>query len=243
MSAEGSFSKQGKTIGMDDMVEGERVLNHKKFQIEGAEVKIRCLTGLPLDDAVGLLNGLDSTGLMVWDAGRAMLKELAKRDFKTMVELGAGVGLVSIAYAKLRPDSIITTTDGNEECVEAARSNIVLNNTTNVTPCILLYDDEDHLSRLTPPYGAVTASDVIYSKGVVSPLFSTAARLSPSGPFLLSYVPRAWSDEENTEILSLIMETAKQFKYKPPTVLSSDPVQAPDGSECGLTNTLYEFTR
>ena len=281
MSAEGAVSRMGRDAGVDELVEGERALYHKEFLVaDGAgmvdrddadtdtggrvhRIRIRCVRQLALDEAVGLLGGDDATGLMVWDAGRLMLRRLAAEWAApdaavpaTIVELGAGVGFVSIAAAALASPAatLVVATDGNPEVVEAAEKNVALNEAAvqgeaAAAAAELAYMDAAQLAAVKErigggPCGLVLACDVIYHQEVVEPLFETAARLvgAEGGRFLLSYVPRAWSDGENVEIMRAVLECAGAAGFAAPTELETLPVMPPDGSgESTVTNTLFEF--
>ena len=270
MAAEGAVSKLGQDTGNDELIEGQRAMCHKRFSVsrslglvqctsssDTTHLTVRCVRELPPDEAVGLLQGDDSTGLMVWDAGQLMTKQVATlENCAAFVELGAGIGLVSLAAAVLHPSAHILCTDGNVECVEAASANTTLNaaviNTAHITAQQLLYGEGDDVAQAKQwcakqgPRLTVLACDVIYHEEVVLPLFDTAAVLlgeGGDGGFYLSYVPRAWSDKENAEILAKVHTAATKHGFKPAQIIDTAPVVSPDGSESTLTNTLFLFER
>ncbi|AIN96431.1 hypothetical protein LPMP_121040 [Leishmania panamensis] len=115
--------------------------------------QLRAFDVLPPCDAVGLLSGIDSTGLIVWSGALAFIEWLvqnphciqtrlrvAKRAKAHVIELGCGSGIVAVALCALLrslrladpngqlPSSSTTVhvwaTDGNPECVSLARKNL-----------------------------------------------------------------------------------------------------------------------
>ena len=247
---EGSFSKSGADIGRDEVVEGERIMTHKVFRVtadglqpeeeeKGEVITIRCLKTLPPDDAIGLLNGEDNTGLMIWDAGRLLLNNNLSMNPhpESVLELGCGLGLVSLCFSKIYKSSLVVTTDGNPECLSVVKDNIELND-LSTRAVLLLYGDESHIASVLDlnggkKYELVTASDVIYSKDVVAPLFETVSQLTNT--FVLSYIPRAWSDGENQAILEQVLADGLKHGFEPEIIKKL--------TENEITNTLYKFAR
>lgn len=112
-------------------------------------VRYRSFDVLPPDDAVGLLNGNDQTGLIVWEGSCRLVEWLLSEallssprfvrgsEHLVCVELGCGCGFGSIgvlqycfdAFAQLAEDSplvaaTILATDVNPECVALAQVNL-----------------------------------------------------------------------------------------------------------------------
>ena len=95
------------------------------------------------------MGGAGSTGGRVWSCAPLMLDQLGARPqlvrHASIVELGAGLGLVGIAAACLGGHVVIT--DADEVCVEAARSNIERNAGAiragggSAVACVLRWDD------------------------------------------------------------------------------------------------------
>lgn len=80
-----------------------------------------------------LISGALTTGFRTWEAalhlGSYLLTPEGRRiiDGKSVLELGAGTGLLAILAAKYLNASHVTTTDGDEGVVEALRENLFLN--------------------------------------------------------------------------------------------------------------------
>ncbi|KAG5484536.1 hypothetical protein LSCM1_07912 [Leishmania martiniquensis] len=113
--------------------------------------QLRAFDVLPPCDAVGLLSGVDSTGLIVWGGALAFIEWLAQspqrlevrlraagRAEAHVIELGCGSGIVSVALCALlrgfgladpakraTPPAVrLWATDGNPECVSLTRRNL-----------------------------------------------------------------------------------------------------------------------
>ncbi|KAG5506268.1 hypothetical protein JIQ42_07885 [Leishmania sp. Namibia] len=113
--------------------------------------QLRAFDVLPPCDAVGLLSGADSTGLIVWSGALAFIEWLVRNPqrLKTrlsvtditkahVIELGCGSGIVSVALCALlrslafpdpatratSPEVRVWATDGNPECVSLTRRNL-----------------------------------------------------------------------------------------------------------------------
>ncbi|KAJ9449402.1 Protein N-methyltransferase NNT1 [Diplonema papillatum] len=262
-AAEGVFSQLGAVEGQDDLVEGERALCHKGFlvgsesgvlkdraQATGGEcvkkLTVRCLQGLPLCDAVGLLNDEDSTGLMIWDAGDLLIRSMlplvriAHTKPQRYIELGSGVGLASLALASASIGCThITATDCNEEVLAALEQNVVLNDLRESICVRELTYGPVTCGGMADAFDVVFACDVIYSRSVVVPLVQTAAELLVGGgSFWLSYIPRTWGDDENRMILEELFGAASARGFRPPVTVAEQPVTAADGSETDLVNSV-----
>ena len=89
----------------------------------------RPTSSIALDIFAPGIGGAGSTGGRVWSSSVLMLEELGKRPGlvanKACVEFGAGLGLVGIGAACL--GAHVCVTDGDEDCVRAARENIERN--------------------------------------------------------------------------------------------------------------------
>lgn len=115
--------------------------------------QLRAFNVLPPYDAVGLLSGIDSTGLIVWGGALGFLEWLVQHPDRLqarmrnvskaqahVIELGCGSGVVAVALCALLrgldlPDLVETSissspavcvwaTDGNPECVSLAERNL-----------------------------------------------------------------------------------------------------------------------
>lgn len=135
-----------------------------------------------------------------------MIDNLDKFYNKTILELGCGLGMVSIMLDKALDqyglhsssndsnNTVIIATDGDEPTLQLLRQNI--EDTGSKISCAKLYwdckDDEDYLLSLYPEkYQVLLAADVIYEDGQVEPLFQSVGKLlRHDGIFILSYARR-----------------------------------------------------
>eukprot|EP01062_Namystynia_karyoxenos_P031755 TRINITY_DN23523_c0_g1_i2.p1 TRINITY_DN23523_c0_g1~~TRINITY_DN23523_c0_g1_i2.p1 ORF type:complete len:339 (+),score=67.22 TRINITY_DN23523_c0_g1_i2:91-1017(+) len=143
MAAEGAFSRLGQSCGADSLQEGQRQLQHKLFHFDrrsgevtaeaspqSVAVSLRCARLLAPDEAVGLLSGSDSTGLMVWDGTALMARCICRWGPRwevrgaALAELGCGVGAAGALLGKVAPSARLALSDGMLECCEIAVDNM-----------------------------------------------------------------------------------------------------------------------
>jgi predicted nicotinamide N-methyase len=125
----------------------------------------------------------DITGLKLWDFGLEFARYLAARPSfftnKTIMELGAGCGTLSLALAATATGAVsFTVTDAAEDALGLIRANVALNQNklvanVNVTKCWWTVEETE-----TPvlPVDVVLGTDLLYHLTTVEALFATAAR-------------------------------------------------------------------
>ncbi len=128
------------------------------------------------------------TGVAVWNSGILLTRLLDKINSidssifkgKTILELGCGAGLASIALAKFDAASVLAT-DANEEVLKLAQQNFELNNVTNVKTVALRWGMLD-ASEYDSVADIVVGSDLTYNSGSWLSLAETMATvLKPDG--------------------------------------------------------------
>eukprot|EP00611_Tribonema_gayanum_P006933 TRINITY_DN16274_c0_g1_i1.p1 TRINITY_DN16274_c0_g1~~TRINITY_DN16274_c0_g1_i1.p1 ORF type:complete len:296 (-),score=68.01 TRINITY_DN16274_c0_g1_i1:23-862(-) len=160
---------------------------------------------------------LASTGLTVWTAARHLAHYLFHiRDQiagRTVIELGAGLGLCGILCAKLGASVVVT--DGGDEFTEEALGALTeqVERNRSVTAAALecaverlTWGDHDaFLKAHREGFDVVIAADVIYEADAVAPLLSTVTALlqaKPRARFLLGYthrnvnIDRVWQEAQ-----------------------------------------------
>jgi len=145
---------------------------------------------------------LDSTGLTLWKASHEMCSfltchsNLVKQ--KTVLELGAGLGLCGILCHHLEAANVVLT-DGDTNTLTNMRNNVTNNITATSRSSTLKISchqlrwgrNLDCFRRQFGQFDVITASDVIYVDEVVEPLLDTVVELlCESGVFLLGFVKR-----------------------------------------------------
>ncbi|KAJ2552390.1 Protein-lysine N-methyltransferase efm6 [Coemansia sp. RSA 1933] len=156
-----------------------------------------------LQDTAGSTKG--GIGSTVWDAGIVLAKYIdwqvsqGNMDLsgKTVLELGAGTGIVGITVACLQPECSIVLTD-KETLVPLLERNIALNKTHgNVSARCLDWSNAEHqeiVSKSVPDL--ILVSDCIWIKDLHQPLADTLARLAGSNTtVLLAYETRKFDEE------------------------------------------------
>lgn len=96
---------------------------------------------------------------------------------KTVCELGAGLGLVSILLDKLCVCSNLVVTDGDDDTLQLLIENKVDNEASFDTSYLLWGEHEDFLSDHVSLFDVLIAADVIYEEEQIVPLFQTVKAL------------------------------------------------------------------
>lgn len=100
-----------------------------------------------------------------------------------MCELGAGLGIVSILADKLGTARSVVCTDGDDEALDAFRSNIPALALSSSFDLDKLYwgKNEEFLVKYPDGFDVVLAADVIYEAEQVKPLISTVKEIMKGG--------------------------------------------------------------
>jgi predicted nicotinamide N-methyase len=110
---------------------------------------------------------------------------------KTIVELGAGLGNVSILIDKLQVATMIVTTDGDDDTMELLASNLLSMKSNIVLRKLWWGEVSQFLEEFPDKFEVVLAADVIYEDEQVEPLLNTARELlRADGVFYLAYARR-----------------------------------------------------
>ncbi|KAK5108765.1 hypothetical protein LTR62_007825 [Meristemomyces frigidus] len=145
-----------------------------------------------------LISGSQTTGFRTWEAALHLGSYLMTPAGRTLVrgksvlELGAGTGFLSILCAKHLQAKHVTSTDGDEGVVESLRENLFLNELDDeekVLTSILrwgraikgTWTEEDCEAW---PYDVVVGADITYDKRAISALIATLRMLFEMRPQL-----------------------------------------------------------
>lgn len=138
--------------------------------------------GVIIKETPRLILGHNTTGFRTWEAAMFLANQLEAGWFKnkSVLELGGGTGLLSLALAKYHQPKLVTMTDGSAELIDKFGETLLLNQltqqdircqqllwgTTNV--CL-----EDFVQE--PPDGidVLVAADVTYDSSVLELLACT----------------------------------------------------------------------
>ncbi|CZT18595.1 uncharacterized protein RCC_04439 [Ramularia collo-cygni] len=160
-----------------------------------------------------LISGALTTGFRTWEAalhlGSYLLTPEGRSiiEGKSVLELGAGTGLLAILAAKFLNASHVTTTDGDEGVVEALRENLFLNGLDDeqkVISSVLRWGmvlqgtwvEEDCEAF---PYDVVIGADITYDKVAISALVATLRFLFDMRPGLHVVISGAVRNPETFE--------------------------------------------
>ncbi|EMC98774.1 hypothetical protein BAUCODRAFT_84564 [Baudoinia panamericana UAMH 10762] len=152
-----------------------------------------------------LISGSQTTGFRTWEAALHLGSYLLTSQGsdivrgKSILELGAGTGFLSVLCAKHLQAKHVTATDGDEGVVEALRENLFLNNLDDeqrVLTSILRWGrglkgtwvEEDCEAW---PYDVVIGADITYDKVAISALIATLRFLFDLRPFLIVIISGA----------------------------------------------------
>ncbi|KAI3317543.1 S-adenosyl-L-methionine-dependent methyltransferase [Xylariaceae sp. AK1471] len=146
-----------------------------------------------------LISGSRTTGHRTWeaalhlgsylltDAGRSLIKG------KSVLELGAGTGFLTILCAKHLGARHITSTDGDENVIDGLKENLALNDLDDkklVTARTLWWGDEIKSTWVeedcrSEPYDIIIGADITYDKVAIAALVQTLRHLFQMRPGLL----------------------------------------------------------
>jgi len=171
----------------------------------------------------------DKTGLHVWPAAKLLanyLFSLGNSYAPTIVEMGAGTGVVGLSALKNGICDKILMLDQDPLAVELLQRNIVANGVEGRAEALQLdWCDEEAVSMVLEnhvwaPFSVIVASDVIYpwgKKHVIEMFFSSAKRLmDPSGgEILMSYARR--QNQLCTKVMFNAVQEAKMSTTPLPT--------------------------
>lgn len=190
------------------------------LKIDETTTKTLKLAGFQLDsDQVD-----QSTGVTLWKAAPRLATYLQNNasEFvkgRTVLELGAGLGLCGIAALFLGAQQVVMT-DGDTKTLKQMRENVQeVCADSDAIECRQLLWGSPHMEKFQSAHGycdTIMGADVIYTKSSMDPLFDTVACLlqKPNGRFILSRY-NIWNGVSN----EVVLEAAKQrnFEYTQPS--------------------------
>jgi predicted nicotinamide N-methyase len=240
---------------MDDA--GDQGVTHE-FTFGGSLVRIRELPIAKTDDEsiLGQANPSDdTTGLGIWAASlvTAQWMVFLRHRFagQTVVELGAGCGVPSLAIARHVPTCKLYATDFNPRTVENLRHNVELNECSPQVSALEM-NWQDPSTWPSEPVSMVIGSDLIYQADMVPLLRQTIqALLRPGGVFL--YAAPATGRQGQHDLFRLLVANGEFRVEEHPfeAALKQNPLASQDDDLCFLhfhelrstEYKLYEFTK
>eukprot|EP00546_Thalassionema_frauenfeldii_P003837 CAMPEP_0178919220 /NCGR_PEP_ID=MMETSP0786-20121207/14311_1 /TAXON_ID=186022 /ORGANISM="Thalassionema frauenfeldii, Strain CCMP 1798" /LENGTH=291 /DNA_ID=CAMNT_0020593117 /DNA_START=85 /DNA_END=960 /DNA_ORIENTATION=+ len=150
------------------------------------------------EDASTIINiaqestGPGQTGMTIWNSGLILVRlfeaiSLSDPQWfrsKTLVELGCGTGLASIAAAKMGAKSIFAT-DGNPNVIKLATDNIMQNDVAQIVQPSLLSWGFLNAMDLSETADVVFGSDLTYNSGTWRVLSETMSTVLKEGGFVV----------------------------------------------------------
>ena len=141
---------------------------------------------------------LASTGLTLWRAAENLSTFCYENAHlfqgkKSVLELGAGIGVVSILIGMIARDeaSLVIASDGDEDTLTLLRQNINDISSKVRTAKVYWGEHQDFLKENQDGFDIIVAADVIYEDEQVIPLLDTAYDLlAADGSFYLAYARR-----------------------------------------------------
>mmetsp|Transcript_21435 Transcript_21435/g.46567 ORF Transcript_21435/g.46567 Transcript_21435/m.46567 type:complete len:259 (-) Transcript_21435:60-836(-) len=160
-----------------------------------------------------------STGVTLWQAAPRLADYLQENAMickgKSILELGAGLGLCGITAHYLGAKSVMMT-DGDTPSLLKMRENVrqncgagdAMSTENNTIVCRQLFWGSPHMEKFLEhgKYDMILGADVIYTPPSVQPLLDTVAcLLKPHGQFVLSRYNK-WNNVDD----EVVIEAAKQ---------------------------------
>jgi predicted nicotinamide N-methyase len=173
---------------------------HKQYETDVAEINVagrmfRMLLPKYLHEFINPRDALHNFPLWpkLWEASWILAGYLADKPVeknKTFLEIGAGLGLVSIVACSF--GHRITMTEYNPDALQFAHANAHLNTCPRL-PIVELDWNQPHLTRR---YDYIVASEVVYNTADFSPLVKLfQTYLKPDGEIILASEMRKTSGE------------------------------------------------
>ena len=143
-----------------------------------------------VDDEDALLAHADTSakfpfGLMLWESAIALAQHLTERPAlvsgKSVLELGAGLGLTGVVAASL--GATVTQTDHDQQALAACARTAALNGITNITS----YSSDWHDWHDSARYDLILGADIAYDGDDHAALLAVFDQtLNPGGRILLT---------------------------------------------------------
>lgn len=159
----------------------------------------------------------NSTGLSVWLGAEVLCDFLLKNrplvDQKSVLELGAGLGLTGILVAKHLKASRTVLTDGDSGVLRNLRSNMERNDALSLNiacPQLIWGRDLEEFRQQYGRFQVLLATDCVYMTKSLEPLWKTAhALLEETADAVVVYVNLCSSQAPHEEVV----EVAKRFGF------------------------------
>lgn len=195
----------------------------------------------------GEIDGTYGTGATVWPASMVLLKYLERHaqkvSNKTVVDLGAGTGVTSLAAALLGAKRVVCT-DGIDSVVTLAQDNVrdacsqLEQQKVDIKSCIHVTDYWWGSGKLQQDFDVVLIADCVLPKLYpIAPLVDALDELMRQDSVaIFSYEHRHYADYHPAEKFRELAE-AKGFKVKTVPTSDLDPVYSVDDIQ------IWEVTR
>ncbi|KAG7347593.1 type 12 methyltransferase [Nitzschia inconspicua] len=195
-----------------------------------------------------------STGLTLWKASKYLCDYMVKQSqflqHKRILELGAGLGLNGILAHRIAPHcSTVLVTDGDTDALVQLRKNIQTNRVSyNVSAEQLIWGQDtaqaflkaqkQHQLENDGRFDVVLASDIIYSKVVIDPLWETIRSLlsRAGGSFWMAFARR-----KVPVSIDFVLEKGTEYGFRHKLVAESAFVDDENNStDDGIENSKIE---
>ncbi|KAL6068308.1 CaMKMT protein [Balamuthia mandrillaris] len=214
------------------------------------------------EEKEGLALPSRSTGVKVWPSALLLCHVLnddpALVRAKSVLELGAGLGLCGLFSAKLGATKTVLT-DNDDQVLSALQRNIELNfdesQRSGVTCCKLRWGHQQRLdvsSYFPSTFDVILASDVLYYPSAVEPFWKTVDKLLAKSSTAHTNRPKLILSHVSREkaVDSLLMESAHRYGFiaQPLSIRSflspsPSPSSAPSASSTRVVSHCNDFVK
>jgi predicted nicotinamide N-methyase len=163
-----------------------------------------------------------STGLTIWKAaevlGRYMAQHYPVIQNQSVMELGAGLGLCGILAHRLGAAKTCIT-DGDSDALQLLKENLERNKSDDTTCMVSVHQliwGKDTAQKFSKRHGTLQvliASDIIYARCIVEPLWETVQTLlerTMSSKFIMAY----FSKRKVNVTIDVVLEHAQEAGFE-----------------------------